>query len=374
MNPVEIGTGKSFKGLAAYLLHDRGQAQTANRVAWAQSYNLDDADPERAWRLMAATAMSADRLKDAAGIKRGKKAVNTAWHFSLNFNPADRPTEAVQRAAVESALKALGLDGHQGLAVAHDDTDHRHVHVMVNLIDPETGLSAASKQPGGKPALLSNSQKKLSTWAKGFEREHGLTVTEGRLANEEKRQRGEKVDARREPRNVYERRRAEEQSPRLALVKQSFAVKAAQLAQEGRDLAAEHRQQWERARIDHIARQNTAWREQRHAQQQLVDRMKEAYKPRWRALFVRQRSEAEDFARGERTVIGRLWHGMAVYKERALHQDRLGGFLAAFSREERQAIVNRHGIGTPDRLPKGTPIGRGARPGPAQRCGWRRRA
>ena len=35
MNPVEITTGKSFKGLAAYLLHDAGRAATAERVGWA---------------------------------------------------------------------------------------------------------------------------------------------------------------------------------------------------------------------------------------------------------------------------------------------------------------------------------------------------
>ena len=158
MNPVEIGTGKSFKGLAAYLLHDPGRAETAERVGWAQSYNLDDADPDRAWRLMAATAMSADQLKEAAGIKKGKAAKNTAWHFAITFDPKDTVTEDVQRAAVASSLKALGLDKHQALAVMHDDTDHKHIHVMVNLIDPATGISAASKQPGGRPALLSNTQ------------------------------------------------------------------------------------------------------------------------------------------------------------------------------------------------------------------------
>ncbi|MFO4987113.1 hypothetical protein RCK87_25570, partial [Salmonella enterica subsp. enterica serovar 1,4,[5],12:i:-] len=72
MNPVEIGIGKSFKGLAAYLLHDPGRAATAERVAWSDSFNLDGADAEKAWRLMAATALSADQLKAAAGIKKGR--------------------------------------------------------------------------------------------------------------------------------------------------------------------------------------------------------------------------------------------------------------------------------------------------------------
>ncbi len=166
MNPVEIGTGRSFKGLSAYLLHDvreEGEdlSATSERVGWAQSFNLAGAAPERAWRLMAMTAMSADDLKAAAGIKKGKAAKNTVYHFSLNFSPEDRPSEELQRLAVASALKALQLDQYQALAVSHTDKDHQHVHVMVNLIHPETGLSAASKQPDGKPSPLSNSQRKL---------------------------------------------------------------------------------------------------------------------------------------------------------------------------------------------------------------------
>ena len=65
MTPVEIGQGKSFKGLAAYLLHDPRiegeQARTSTeRVGWVQSYNLDGVGGEGAWRMMAATAMSAN--------------------------------------------------------------------------------------------------------------------------------------------------------------------------------------------------------------------------------------------------------------------------------------------------------------------------
>ena len=96
MNPVKIGTGKSFKGLSAYLLHDPN-ASTSERVGWAETYNLGGADPARAWRLMADTAMSADQLKAAAGLRVGKPAVNVAYHFSLNFNVEDRPDEALQR-------------------------------------------------------------------------------------------------------------------------------------------------------------------------------------------------------------------------------------------------------------------------------------
>lgn len=341
MNPVEIGTGKSFKGLAAYLLHDVGHAATAERVAWAESVNLDGADPEKAWRLMAATAMSAGDLKAAAGIKKGKKAVNTAFHFSLNFNPEDAPSAELQRLAVHSSLKALGLDGYQALAVAHRDTDHAHVHVMVNLINPETGMSAASKQSDGRPAILSNSQRKLSAWAGQFEREHGLIVTDGRLANANKRAQGEQVDAKRKPRNVYERDKEETQDRRRDYKKRDFADQARDLSAEGRDMNDRHGTEWTALKAAYHARKGAAYAATGKEMRDTVADMKEDQKRAWGGIFMRQRSEVEDFRRGEKTTLGRIWHGAAAFRELALAGDTLGGFLAAFSQRDRLAIVQR---------------------------------
>lgn len=341
MNPVEIGIGKSFKGLAAYLLHDPERAASSERVAWVESFNLDGADPEKSWRLMAATAMSADQLKAAAGIKKGKAAKNTAYHFSLNFNPKDGPSAEVQRAAVESALKALGLEKHQALAVAHRDTAHQHVHVMVNLISPENGLSAASKQPDGKSALLSNSQRKLSQWAQRFEREHGLIVTEGRLENANKRAQGEQVDASRKPRNVHEQEKTEPSYKRSDLAKSVFNDRAHDLAQAGRTMHRAHSGQWDALKTSYRHEKDAMKREADKAMPAAIAELKERNKPRWAMLFAQQREETRAFERGERSVLGRIWHGAAVFRDRALDGDALGGFLAAFSKEERIAIVQR---------------------------------
>ncbi len=340
MNPVEIGTGKSFKGLAAYLLHDQGKAQTAERVAWVESHNLDDADGETAWRLMAGTAMSADKLKAAAGIKKGKPAKNVVYHLVLSFNPADQPSEAVQRAAVTSALEALGLDKHQALAVGHRDTDQTHVHVMVNLINPENGLSAASKQDG-KPALLSNTQRKLSTWAAAFEREHKLAVTEGRLENATKRAQGETVDAKRKPRNVYDRQKAETPDRRRDYIKRQFDDSAAKLSEDGRAVSVKHATEWAAMKSGYQAQRDAIRDHTDKRIPEIIREVKERNRPIWSELYSRQRDEAREFERGEASIIGRIWHGAAVFRERAKDADALGGFLAAFSADERRGIITR---------------------------------
>jgi hypothetical protein len=290
---------------------------------------------------MAATAMSADRLKEAAGIKKGKPVVNSVYHLAISFNPGDRPSEETQRAAVKGALSALGLEQYQALAIGHTDTDHAHVHVMVNLIHPENGVSAASKQPGGGPSPLSFAQKKLSKWAQSFEREHGLAVTEGRLANANKRAMGEKVDARRKPRHVWQRAQEETTDRRRDFVKQRLEDQARELTAESRSMHEEHRAEWGGLKGSYEAEKEARQQAHKEAIPELIDAVKQRFKPQWRELFTRQRDEMRIFEQGERTAIGRIWHAAAVFRELALSGDALGGFVAAFSHEERRNMIAR---------------------------------
>jgi hypothetical protein len=342
MNPVEIGTnGKSFKGLSAYLLHDANKAETAERVAWAQTFNLDEAPAERAWRLMAGTALSADQLKAAAGIKKGPRAKNTVLHFSLNFNPDDNPSEELQRKAAMSALKALGLDAYQALAVAHNDTKHRHVHLMVNLINPENGVSAASKQPDGTPSKLSNTKRKLSRWAQQFEREHGLIVTEGRIENANRRAQGEQIDARRKDRQQYEQQRHESKDRRRDYLRQGFDEQAKTIAERGRDQRERHKLEWDALRTSYKAQKDALFQTSKQEGKAAAEKIRQDSQSLWDGLFMRQKSEGQDFWRGEKSAIGKIWHGAAVVKSRAKSESLLGAFVAAFSQQNRREIIDR---------------------------------
>ena len=78
------------------------------------------------------------------------------------------------------SLTALGLERHQALVVAHGDTGHPHVHVIVNRVDPETG----------KAARLSNSTLRLSKWAEEYERRQGEIRCEKRFLTNLRRREG----------------------------------------------------------------------------------------------------------------------------------------------------------------------------------------
>ncbi|WP_420449339.1 relaxase/mobilization nuclease domain-containing protein [Candidatus Palauibacter sp.] len=148
MIPKINSLGRSFAGAAAYCLHDSPtpddrSPETSERVAWADTRNLATFRPERAARLMAATAKAAPDLKRlAGGSPGGPKLAKPVLHYSLSWAQDETPDRREMSRAVDGSLEVLGLDGHEALVVAHDDTRHPHVHVVANRVDPETGKAA----------------------------------------------------------------------------------------------------------------------------------------------------------------------------------------------------------------------------------------
>jgi hypothetical protein len=245
MVPAIAAGGRSFKGAVLYYTHDKrrkGEAVrlTTDRVAWVETVNLPTGGPERAWRIMAHTAMMADEIKAAAGIKAtGRKLKNPVFAYSLAWHPGERPTKAQMMQAARSSLEAQGLEEHQALIVCHGDEPQAHVHIIVNRVHPATG----------KAATLSNSKLKLSQWAEGYERERGKVFCPQRVRNNARRSRGEFVRHPRTPRPVFEFNRATG-NDHLGAVFAATAQRQqdAHLHETGRTMRRSHARQWRELR------------------------------------------------------------------------------------------------------------------------------
>lgn len=186
MVPKIVAKGRSFKGAAAYLLHDKGRAETSERVEWVETRNLATQNPELAWRIMVSTALDQDRLKDAAGVaKTGRKSVQAALHMVLSWHPdeKDKLTREEMRRAAIAALQAIGADDRQVMLIAHNDEEHAHLHILCNRVSPHDGRMLSS----------SKDRLKLSKWAQGYEMERGQVYCENRVVNNERRAQGEFV-------------------------------------------------------------------------------------------------------------------------------------------------------------------------------------
>jgi hypothetical protein len=92
-----------------------------------------------------------------------RKLDNDCLHASLSWGDGQKPDRAEMIEAAQSFLKAIGLEKARAVFIAHDDTDHAHLHIVASRIDPETRRSLRmdyDKIEGQK-------------WAVKWEKEHG---------------------------------------------------------------------------------------------------------------------------------------------------------------------------------------------------------
>jgi Ti-type conjugative transfer relaxase TraA len=169
------GRGRSFRDLSSYLFVGSMENPDPSRVNWAETLNCHASDPSQAWHEMAWTWQHSDSLKTAAGVRRGGQRNEVpVWHVSLNWRDDQAPTRAQMMDAANSLLNKFGLEGHQALAVAHGDTGHPHLHLMVNTVDPFDGRTVD---------VSKSTRYRLSAWALNYERENGVVLCEQRERN-----------------------------------------------------------------------------------------------------------------------------------------------------------------------------------------------
>jgi hypothetical protein len=272
MVPKIHAKGSSFKGAAAYLLHDKDRADTAERVVWVETINLATKNPETAWRVMAATAMDAARLKEQAGVKKtGRQSKDSVLHVSLAWSPDQSPGRADMTDFAYRALAALKAEDRQAMIICHSDEKHPHVHLLINRVSPTDGR------------LLSSSKEKaaLAALALAYEKEGGTIYCKQREANAESREQGEFV-------------RGEKDIPR-------DEIEALHEAQDEAEAAIP-------ARL--IEQQPEAVQTLRRSlKEQLRQRLAEArqmFRPQWAATYGRHRTEKQNGRQEGKSFVDRL--------------------------------------------------------------------
>ena len=173
-----IQTGTSFKGAGLYYLHDKKQEGekerlTTERVAWTHTLNMLEDEPEAALAEMRQTAFDQTMLKHMAGKRGdGRPTERTVMTVALSWSPDQNPDRKEMIEAGTSFLGHMGWNEHQVLFVAHNDTKHPHVHLIINRVHPETGMTIDDNW----------SKRRSQKWALEYEREHGRVYCEAREA------------------------------------------------------------------------------------------------------------------------------------------------------------------------------------------------
>lgn len=342
MVPAVTEGGRSFKGASLYYLHDKrraGEAErlTSERVAWTHTANLSTADPERAWRIMADTAMRQGEIKAAAGEKAtGRKLTKPVYAYSLAWHPEQRVDKDHMLSTALDSLKAQGLEGYQALILAHRDEPQQHVHVIVNRVHPETG----------KAATLSNNTLKLSKWAEAYEKQHGKIYCGKRVENNRKREQREPVREPRKSRAAHEfDRAAGNDSIAAEFIKTNEKQKDAQLYEIGRTIKESHVSQWEELKRVYAVSRKKITDHGQTLKTGKAAQIEDAYSERWTMLAQTQRAERRELRGREDSFLSRLFNGLSLFRE--IRQNHEGNaFLMVLALASRQgqmsALATRH--------------------------------
>src|SRR5882762_3875614 len=325
MVPAITAGGRSFRSAALYYLHDKrqdGEAErfTSGRVAWVETVNLPTGDPERAWQIMAHTALAQAELKAAAGTKAtGRKLKNPVFAYSIAWHPGERPTKAEMMEAARSSLAAQGLEEHQAIILCHTDEPQGHVHIIVNRVHPVTG----------KAATLSNSKLKLSQWAEAYERKRGKVYCPQRVENNARRGRGEFVRHPRTPRTVFEFSQATG-NDHLGAVFAATAQRQqdAHLHEIGRTMKRSHARQWRELRQLYRDRDTGKFREDflkhRDALRDTQTRQRQELRTAWETRNAERSAALAPFADREATRRAGRVYGQGLTRSRT-GDERFGG-------------------------------------------------
>ena len=99
-----------------------------------------------------------------------KQCRSDCLHLMLAWDKDEQPSRADMEDAAQSVLKHLGMENARAIWASHDDTDHKHLHLVISRIDPESG----------KAFRDSFDKTKLSDWALQWEKDHGGIKCEAR--------------------------------------------------------------------------------------------------------------------------------------------------------------------------------------------------
>lgn len=338
MVPNVAKTGTSFKGAAAYYLHDKREEgeqvrTTSERVAWTATRGLATDDPELAIKIMAATAMDQNRLKAEAGVKQtGRKSPNSVYAYSLAWHPDE--TGKIDRAemlrAADESIRALGAEGHQAIIIAHNDEPQAHVHVILNRVSPETGKMLSS----------SNDFRKLDSWALAYRKERGeehlYCPTRAKKAEAiQKRKNGEEVEFVRgdktTPRSMakdFESARSASNDNTAKKVRDQQKSLNQKLARDGKDMHKRHSSQWEELSENYKTGKSQIYADTDQDVKATIKSVKEQYRPTWRVLYRDQWAENKAFEKREKHIGGKIENAIsAVVHARKLDPDSSKGFM-----------------------------------------------
>lgn len=151
--------GKSFVGLAKYLEHgSKNNSDNIEKVDWFLACNLPEGRSiEDYSKIMYSTANQNYRVK------------KPVYHLSVSWDKNDVVNRDLMQKTANDLMKSLNLSKNQFLVISHQDTDHKHIHIMANRVN----------QDSLKAVCMSHDYMKIEKTLREIEIANNLRIVKG---------------------------------------------------------------------------------------------------------------------------------------------------------------------------------------------------
>jgi hypothetical protein len=122
--PAKKATKSSYKALANYIL-DKSNDMEKVESYWFTNCSYTEIDH------------NVLEIENMQQLNQRAKQDKT-YHLIVSFDETENPSEEVLQDIEEELLKSIGLEDCQRLSVVHGNTNNKHIHIAINLIDPHT--------------------------------------------------------------------------------------------------------------------------------------------------------------------------------------------------------------------------------------------
>jgi len=155
------GTG-SFGGLADYLFDKQNGGKKVHDFEFSNCSFEQDVN------------LNLKEIQNTTNLNQRVKS-DKVLHLVVSFHEDEQPTKEQLQYIERELVKAIGMEDHQRLTVAHSNTNNFHIHIAINKIHPQTKKLV-------DPAW---SKKKLSKKAFELEEKFGFKQDQNQLIEKE---------------------------------------------------------------------------------------------------------------------------------------------------------------------------------------------
>ena len=305
-------SGGSFRGAGLYYLHDKAadravdralKPKTDERVWFTDTRNCVETDPERALNEMWQTAEDQNVLKREAGVRTsGRACENPVKTISLSWHPDHRVTPEHMIQTADAFLKHMGWHDHQAVYVAHRDTKHPHIHIILNRVHPETGRTLDDYRE----------QKRAKTWRLEYERVHERWREKARDTRSPRQ-----PDARQHEQGITQEQGiaipqpANDHLPHNVIMisrPHELEFQAHEALRAGHDVIAEKAElklEQREERQQFFKDGAELFKATRHA---VYDEVRQEYRPEWAALYKEAQAAEQSAEAASQTALSRAFH------------------------------------------------------------------